>query len=109
MTARERRIIDQLPLFPEHLEAMKRSRRPPEVAALTGTAAYVAPLRGGDGACRGWVGACPDGDAWMARVVIPGRRRSRVYSLRGVSLREALAAIRELAEAPGGGAAEWLA
>ena len=93
MTARERPPADQLPLWPEHLESMRRSRRPRRVTALMGPGAYVMPARDGSGACRGWVGVRSDGDGWMVRVVIPGDARRRVISLRNASLEDALEAL----------------
>ena len=102
MTARERTPADQLPLWPEHLESMRRSRRPRRVKALMGPGAYVAPVRVGSGPALGWVGIRPDGDGWMVRVVLPDARRD-VISLRHASLADALEALAEASAALRGG------
>ena len=102
MTARERPPADQLPLWPEHLQSMQRSRRPRRVKALMGPGAYMAPVRDGTGAARGWVGIRPDRGGWMVRVVIPAAGQP-VISLRHASLADALEALAEASAALRGG------
>ena len=102
MTARERALLaDQLPLFPEHLVAMRRARRPAALEGILWRDAYVAPVRSDSGRLLAWCGIREDARGqWLARFAIPGGEAWSIVTLHAATGREAAdaaaLAIREL-------------
>ena len=104
MTARERRPADQLPLWPEHMVAVRRSRRPLVLEGILWHDAYVAPVRSASRELLAWCGIREDARGqWLARFAIPDGEAWNIVTLHAATAREAVdAAARGAQELRGG-------